>query len=215
MFRKRLVFRIPLAPDKSYDSAMRKKTYAISLYRRDLCIYGGSRGQKKTFVRENGVPRDLWHCTFSGSFYHFGAAIVISSTFAVVTCGIEWEVFAHRGDFPLATFVFDLGHGAACYCLGSSLLRKESVFVVPLQLDSFVPVRDTGILKIMWILTSECVCGNERCHFRCPYPCWEIIINDLNHQTIDSVRGSWQLCLGLTSKRSAGSRLRWNFQSSL
>ena len=159
MFRKRLVFRIPLAPDKSYDSAMRKKTYAISLYRRDLCIYGGSRGQKKTFVRENGVPRDLWHCTFSGSFYHFGAAIVISSTFAVVTCGIEWEVFAHRGEFPLVNFVFDLGHGAACCCLSSSLLREESgrVFVVPLPLDIFVPVRDIFMLRIMWILTPECV----------------------------------------------------------
>ena len=65
----------------------------------------------------------------------------------------------------------DLGHGAGCYCLGSSLLRKESgrVFVVPLQLDSFVPVRDIGILRIMWILTSECVCGDARCHFCCPF----------------------------------------------
>ena len=44
-----------------------------------------------------------------------------------------------------------LGHGVACYCLGSSLLRKESgrVFVVPLQFDSYVPVRDIGILGIM------------------------------------------------------------------
>ena len=33
----------------------------------------------------------------------------------------------------------DLGHGAGYYCLGSSLLRKESgrVFVVPSQIDSF------------------------------------------------------------------------------
>ena len=45
----------------------------------------------------------------------------------------------------------DLGHGAACYCLGSSLSRKESerVLVVPLQLGSFVPVRDNGMLRIM------------------------------------------------------------------
>ena len=51
------------------------------------------------------------------------------------------------GFLVLVIFVFDLGHGAACYCLGSSLSRKESgrVFVVPLQLDSFVPVRDIGI----------------------------------------------------------------------
>ena len=89
MFRKRLLFRVPLAPGKSYDSAMRKTTYAISLYRRDLCIYGGSRGQMETFVRGNGVARDLWRCTFSLSFYHFGAAIVIFSTIAVVACGIE------------------------------------------------------------------------------------------------------------------------------
>ena len=60
-------------------------------------------------------------------------------------------MFAHRGEFPLVIFLFDLGHGAACYCLGSSLLRKESgrVFVVPLQLNIFVPVRDIGILRIM------------------------------------------------------------------
>ena len=94
---------------------------------------------------------------------------------------------------PLVIFVVDLGHGAACCCLGSSLLlRKEpgKVFVVPLQLDSFVPVRDIGILRIMWTLTSECVCGTARCHFCCPYLCWEIIINDLNHEIIDSVRVS-------------------------
>ena len=59
----------------------------------------------------------------------------------------------------LVIFVVDLGHGAACYCLGSSLLRKESerVFVVSLQLDSFVPVRDISILTITSILTSECL----------------------------------------------------------
>ena len=45
--------------------------------------------------------------------------------------------FAHR--VPLVIFVVDLGHGAGYYCLGSSLLRKESgrVFVVPSQIDSF------------------------------------------------------------------------------
>ena len=50
----------------------------------------------------------------------------------------------------LVIFVVDLGDGAACYCLCSSLLRQESgsVFVVPLQLDSFVPIRDIGILRI-------------------------------------------------------------------
>ena len=91
----------------------------------------------KRIVRGNGVPCDLWHCAFSLSFYHFGAAIVISSAIAVAMCGIEWEVFAHR--VPLVIFVVDLGHGAGYYCLGSSLLRKESgrVFVVPSQIDSF------------------------------------------------------------------------------
>ena len=153
MFRKRLLFRVPLAPDKSYDSAMRKRTYAISLYRRDLCIYGGSRGQKETLYGGTGFLAISGIVLFSLSFYHFGAAIVISSTIAVVICGIEWEVFAHGGEFPLVIFVVDLGNGAGCYWLGSSLLRKESgrVFVVLLQLDSFVPVRDTGILRFMWI----------------------------------------------------------------
>ena len=46
---------------------------------------------------------------------------------------------------------------------------NPTIFVVPLQLDSFVPVRDIGILRIMWILTSECVCGDARCHFCCPF----------------------------------------------
>ena len=47
--------------------------------------------------------------------------------------------------------MFDLGHGAACYCLGLSLLRKDTgkIFVESLQLNSFVPVRDIGILRIM------------------------------------------------------------------
>ena len=40
--------------------------------------------------------------------------------------------------------MFDLGHGAACYCLGLSLLRKESgrVFVRTLQFDSYMSIRD-------------------------------------------------------------------------
>lgn len=48
-------------------------------------------------------------------------------------------------------FVVGLGHGVVCCCLGSSMLRKESgrVFVVPLKLDSYVPVRDIAILCIM------------------------------------------------------------------
>ena len=89
MFRKRLLFRVLLAPDKSYDSAMRKRTYAISLYRRDLCIYGGSRGQKETLYGGTGFLAISGIVLFSLSFYHFGAAIVISSTIAVVACGIE------------------------------------------------------------------------------------------------------------------------------
>ena len=80
---KGLLFRVTLAPDKFYDSVMRKRTYDISLYRYDLIIYGGSRGQKETLVRGNGVPRGFWHCAFSLSFfYHFGVAIVVSSTIA-------------------------------------------------------------------------------------------------------------------------------------
>ena len=46
---------------KFFVEIMRNRINAISLYRRDLCIYGGSRGQKDTFVWGNGVPRDLWH----------------------------------------------------------------------------------------------------------------------------------------------------------
>ena len=69
---------------------MRKRTYATSYYRRDLCtgIYGWSKGQNETFVRGNGVPRDLWHCTFILSFYHLCAA-VISSTIAIFVCGSQ------------------------------------------------------------------------------------------------------------------------------
>jgi len=43
--------------------------YAISHYRRDLCIYGGSRGQGETLVRGNGVPCDLWHLFSWLNFY--------------------------------------------------------------------------------------------------------------------------------------------------
>ncbi len=56
------------------------------------------------FAWGNGVPRDLWHRIFShNSFYHFGAAVVISSTIAIVW-SME-EVFAHEDEFPLAIFV--------------------------------------------------------------------------------------------------------------
>ena len=99
MIRKRLLFRVHLAPDKSYDSAMRKRTHAISLYRSDPYIYGGSRGQKETFVRGNGVPRDLWHCTFSLSFFfnHFSVAIAISSTIAIIIAACGSERFCSQG----------------------------------------------------------------------------------------------------------------------
>ena len=66
-----------------------EKDICYLAYRLDRCIYGGSRGQKETLVRGNGVPRDLWHCTSSLSFYYFGTAIVISSTNAIVVCGSQ------------------------------------------------------------------------------------------------------------------------------
>ena len=68
MFRKRLVFRVTLAPDEFYDSAMRTRTYDIPLCRYDLRIYDGSREQYEVFARENEVTRYLWHCTLRLSF---------------------------------------------------------------------------------------------------------------------------------------------------
>ena len=81
----------------------------------------------------------------------------------------------------------DLGHGIACCCHSSSLLRKKSgrVLVLPVELDNYVPFRDIDILWIMWMLTSECVRDDARCNFCCPYLCWELILNDLNHEIID------------------------------
>ena len=67
---------------------MRSRVYAISLYRGDLSIYGGSRGQKETFVRGNGAPHDLWEYAFRLSFYYCGAAVVISSAIAIVDTGV-------------------------------------------------------------------------------------------------------------------------------
>ena len=67
------------------------------------------------------------------------------------------------------------------------------IFVVPLELDSFVPVRDIGLMRITRILTSECVCGDARCRFCCPYSylCWDtVIIGDLKNPITDSVRVS-------------------------
>jgi len=46
--------------------------------------------------------------------------------------------------FLLIVFVIGSGQGVVCYCLGLSLLRKESgrVFVMTLQFDSYMSIRD-------------------------------------------------------------------------
>ena len=79
---------------------MRKKIHATS-HRRDLCIYGGSRGQKETFVLGTGFLA-ISGILFLALDLSFGAAIVISSTIAIVVCGSQWDVFAHGGGFPLS-----------------------------------------------------------------------------------------------------------------
>ena len=77
---------------------MRKKIHATS-HRRDLCIYGGSRGQKETFVLGTGFLA-ISGILFLALDLSFGAAIVISLT------GVG---------FPfLITFKVDLGHGVVC-----------------------------------------------------------------------------------------------------
>ena len=55
--------------------------------------------------REPGAdpPRDVaisGIVLFALVSYTLGAAIAISSTIAVVRCGIEWGMFYHRGEFP-------------------------------------------------------------------------------------------------------------------
>ena len=84
---KRQIFRIIQAPNTLYDSVIRKWTNATSHYRRDLCIFSGSRGQKATFVRGNEVPCGLRHCTFGVRFDRFGLVFVISSTIAIFSYG--------------------------------------------------------------------------------------------------------------------------------
>ena len=48
MFRKRLLFRVPLAPDESYDSAMRKRTYAI--FTVAICVSMAGVGGKRRLL---------------------------------------------------------------------------------------------------------------------------------------------------------------------
>ena len=119
---------------------MRQGTYVTSLYRHDLFVYGGSRGQKDTFIRGRGVPRDLWHCICSIYFYHLGAAIVISSTIATGVSGSMEKVFAHEDEFPLAIFVVS-GDGIE-YVVDSSLSGEKPgrVLIWDFQYDSYPSV---------------------------------------------------------------------------
>ena len=57
-------------------------------------------GAKEDLCQGNEVSRHLWYCTFSLTLSHFGASIATSPTIPVVVCGIEWEMFADRVEFP-------------------------------------------------------------------------------------------------------------------
>ena len=95
--------------------SLRKKMYAFSLYRYDVCIYGGSTvgGELKFW---SGRPRGIWYCIFPHSFCFLGANHC-NIFYDCDSFGSSGEVFAHGGEFPLSfSIVVGLGHGVEYYC---------------------------------------------------------------------------------------------------
>ena len=88
-----------LASGKFY--VLWKMMYAISLYRYDVYIYSDSRGEIGFL---SGRPRDLWHCIFCHSFRFVGAKYC-NLFYDCSSLGSLGEVFAHRGEFPLAFLI--------------------------------------------------------------------------------------------------------------
>ena len=82
--------------------------YAISLYRYNVCFYGGCRGENGDFL--SGRPRDLWHSIFRLSFCFLGATLVIFSAIATVLEFGRGFSLIEMG-FLLALIVVGSGHG--------------------------------------------------------------------------------------------------------
>ena len=87
-------------------NVLRKRMYATSLYRYDVCISGDSSGK---ILFSSRRPRDLWHCILF-------ACLLSRRNYCNLFCdcnsgGSFGEVFAHRGCFPLLFWiVVGLGH---------------------------------------------------------------------------------------------------------
>ena len=108
------------------------RTYAISHYRYRLELMTGVGGKRGLLSGGTEFLAKSNIVLFALIFHHFGAATAISSTTAVVICGIEWEMFAHRGEFPRVILI---------WLIEVSKLRVTGI----------------GLLWIILILTSECV----------------------------------------------------------
>ena len=65
----------------------------------------GVGGKGKTFVRGNGVPRDLWHSIFRLSCWCSGAAVIIFSTIGTALYESFEAEFAPSDGLPLAIVV--------------------------------------------------------------------------------------------------------------
>ena len=68
--------------------------YAVSLYRYDVCIYSGSRGQIEIFVRKTSRFLAWYFCYLGVNWCHL--------FYDCNSFGSLGEVFAHEGEFPLA-----------------------------------------------------------------------------------------------------------------
>ena len=82
--------------------------HAVSLYRCGVCIYLGSRGKNKFFVRETSRFLAL---NFHHSFCFLGANYC-DFFYDCSSFGSLGKGFAHGGEFPLSfLIVVDEGHG--------------------------------------------------------------------------------------------------------
>ena len=113
-----------------------------------VCIYGGSRGQRETFVRvtSRSMAYYLSQLVFALKARLLQSLVGIS----IVVSGSMEEVFAHGDEFPLAIFCcFRWWNWVKCWFVTVLWRIRESVdlgFPVWQWRISFVPVRASGLL---------------------------------------------------------------------
>ena len=132
-----------------------KRMYAISLYRYDVCIYSGSRGQNEIWRH-----RDFWHCIFHHSFCFLGANYCNRfhdcSSFGesfLLMGGVSSFLFKSRW---FRSWSWELLLTRRCsYCL---VKNKGGCSFGLFNNDSYVLFRAIGVIWDIWELTAELVC---------------------------------------------------------